>query len=213
MTWLHTNDLHGRVEQLARISTLVSQVRAESRCPVVYVDAGDAEETTNRLSNLTKGVAMQPLLTAAGCQAACVGNAVWLRYGTGALADQAAAAAFPLLLANLAPVEGVTPTAMIVGVGFVGVTDAFRDFLLKGDYGVKPLDEIETVRRHARNLRRQGASRVVVLSHLGLGEMDGRRGVRVSDRQLAAATDGEIDMIIGVIVTICFPRASGWATF
>ena len=86
---------------------------------------------------------------------------------------------------------------MIDGVGFVGVTDAFRDFLLKGDYGVKPLDEIDTVKRHARSLRRHGARRVAVLSHLGLGEMAGRRGARVSDRQLAAATDGKIDLIIG----------------
>jgi 2',3'-cyclic-nucleotide 2'-phosphodiesterase (5'-nucleotidase family) len=196
-TVLHTNDLHGRVEQLARIATLVRRIRQASPWPVVYVDAGDVEETTNRLSNLTKGVAMQPLLAEAGCQAACVGNAVWLRYGAQALADHAAAASFPLLLSNLAPVGGVQPSAIIDGVGFVGVTDAFRDFLQMGDYGLSPLDEVETVRQHARDLRRRGARRVAVLSHLGLGEMAGRRGDRISDRELAAALTGEIDLIIG----------------
>jgi 2',3'-cyclic-nucleotide 2'-phosphodiesterase (5'-nucleotidase family) len=197
LTILHTNDLHGRVEQLARVATLVRKIRAETPHPVVYVDAGDVEETTNRLSNLTKGTAMQPLLTAAGCQAACVGNAVWLRYGTHVLAEHAVAAGFPLLLANLVPVEGVRPTATIEGVGFVGVTDAFRDFLEAADYGIEPLDEIETVRRHARELREQGAQLVVVLSHLGLADMHDRRGPRIADRELAPAVSDLVDVIVG----------------
>ena len=197
VTILHTNDLHGRVEQLARAATLVRRIRAETEHPVVYVDAGDLEETTNRLSNLTKGTAMQPILSAAGCQAACVGNAVWLRYGAQVLADHAAAAHYPLLLANLVPVQGVHATTTIDRVGFVGVTDAFRDFLTMGEYGFEPLGEVETVRRHARDLRREGASLVVVLSHLGLGEMADRRGLRMTDRELAAALSGEIDLIVG----------------
>jgi 2',3'-cyclic-nucleotide 2'-phosphodiesterase (5'-nucleotidase family) len=197
LTLLHTNDLHGRVEQLARAATLIARIRAESPHPVVYVDAGDLEETTSRLSNLTKGVAMQPVLAAAGCQAACVGNAVWLRYGTHVLADHAAAATFPLLLANIVPIEGVQPTTLIDGIGFVGVTDAFRDFLGTADYGVQALDEVETVRHHAGQLRAAGARRIVVLSHLGLGDMDGRRGPRLSDRELADAMRGEIDLIVG----------------
>lgn len=197
VTLLHTNDLHGHIEELARIATLVERIRAETDHAVIYVDAGDLEETTNGLSNLTKGVAMQPVLAAAGCQAACVGNAVWLRYGTHVLAHHAAAATFPLLLANLSPVAGVQPTALIDGIGFVGVTDAFRDFLDTADYGVRPLDEVETVRRHARELRAAGAERVVVLSHLGLADMADRRGPRISDRELADALAGEIDLIVG----------------
>lgn len=197
LTLLHTNDLHGRTGQLARVATLVERIREESDHPVVYVDAGDVEETTNRLSNLTRGVAMTELLAAAGCEAACVGNAVWLRYGPGVVAEEAAVAGFPLLLANLAPVEGVRPAALVGGIGFVGLTDAFRDFLEALDYGVHPLDEVEVVRRHARELREQGAELVVVLSHLGLDAMRDRRGPRVSDRQLAAALQGEIDLIVG----------------
>jgi len=197
LTILHTNDLHGHVEQLARVATLVRRIRAETSHPVVYVDAGDVEETTNRLSNLTKGTAMQPLLAAAGCQAACVGNAVWLRYGTHVLAEHAAAAGFPLLLANLVPVEGVQPTATIEGIGFVGVTDAFRDFLETADYGIEALDEVETVRHHARELREQGAELVVCLSHLGLADMRDRRGPRVADRELAPAVAGDVDVIVG----------------
>jgi hypothetical protein len=71
---LHTNDIHGRVEGLARVATLVERIREEAPHRVVYVDAGDVEETTTRLSNLTKGVAMHRLLSAAGCEVAVVGT-------------------------------------------------------------------------------------------------------------------------------------------
>ena len=76
---LHTNDVHGEIEALARIATLVERIRAESDCPMVYVDAGDVEETTTWISNVTSGAAMHCLLSAAGCEAAAVGNASWLR--------------------------------------------------------------------------------------------------------------------------------------
>src|SRR6478672_6630790 len=101
LTILHTNDIHGRVDGLARIATLVEQIKEQSSHRVIYVDAGDVEETTTRLSNLTKGVAMHRLLSAAGCEVSVVGNAVWLRYGPHVIPDQAKAASYPLLLANL----------------------------------------------------------------------------------------------------------------
>jgi 2',3'-cyclic-nucleotide 2'-phosphodiesterase (5'-nucleotidase family) len=42
---LHSNDIHGRIAGLARIATLVEQVRAEHPdIPVLYVDGGDIEE-------------------------------------------------------------------------------------------------------------------------------------------------------------------------
>jgi 2',3'-cyclic-nucleotide 2'-phosphodiesterase (5'-nucleotidase family) len=153
VTLLHTNDIHGRIEGLARIATLVERIRAETPHRVIYVDAGDVEDKTVRLSNLTNGVAMHRLLSAAGCEVSAVGNAVWLLHGTQVLAAQARAASYPLLLANLVPVEGVQATALIDGVGFVGVTDPFRSFLDRGiDYGLEVLDEVEAVRRGAREL-------------------------------------------------------------
>ena len=73
---LHSNDIHGRIEGLARIATLIDEIRAANPgVPVLYLDGGDSEETARRLSNLTKGVAMHHLLSAAGCAAAAVGNA------------------------------------------------------------------------------------------------------------------------------------------
>jgi 5'-nucleotidase/UDP-sugar diphosphatase len=110
---LHSNDIHGRVEGLARIATLVERVRAENPdIPVLYMDAGDSEENSQRLSNLTKGVAMHRLLSAAGCAVATVGNGGIMRYSQHILKDYARAARYPHLLANLrnaddSPLEGV----------------------------------------------------------------------------------------------------------
>jgi 2',3'-cyclic-nucleotide 2'-phosphodiesterase (5'-nucleotidase family) len=196
---LHTNDIHGRIEALARIATLVERVRAEEPdATVIYADVGDIEETTTRISNLTKGVAMHRLLSAAGCQVACVGNAAWLRYGPRVVAEQAQAARYPLLLANLRPVPGTEESALIDGVGFIGVTDPFTAFLEAGfDYGVQAVDIVAAVRRLAGELRSQGAELVVCLSHLGLNAFPGGDEPDFSDRDLARALQGEIDLVLG----------------
>ena len=196
VTILHTNDIHGRVEGLAQVATLVERIRAETPHRVIYVDAGDVEETTSRLSNLTKGVAMHRLLSAAGCEVSVVGNAVWLRYGPHVIPDQARAASYPLLLANLSPVDGVQPTTLIDGVGFVGVTDPFHSFLDGGVYGIEAADEVETVRRWARELRAQGAALVVCLSHLGYA-IEAESYPSALDPELAAQVQGDVDLIIG----------------
>jgi 2',3'-cyclic-nucleotide 2'-phosphodiesterase (5'-nucleotidase family) len=198
VTLLHTNDVHGNVDGLARIATLVERIREETPHRVMYVDAGDVEETTTRLSNLTKGVAMHRLLSAAGCEVAVVGNAAWLRYGPQVIPDQARAAAYPLLLGNLEPVQGVQATALIDGVGFVGVTDPFLDFLHSGiEYGVRPTDEVEAVLRGARELREQGAELVVCLSHLGYRRVAGDIETATVDPELAERVQGEVDVIVG----------------
>ena len=89
---LHSNDIHGRIEGLARIATLVEQVRMENPdIPVLYVDGGDIEETAEYISNVTRGVAMHRLLSVAGCQVAAVGNGGILRYGPQLLEEYAVA--------------------------------------------------------------------------------------------------------------------------
>jgi 2',3'-cyclic-nucleotide 2'-phosphodiesterase (5'-nucleotidase family) len=198
LTLLHTNDIHGRVEGLARVATLVEQIRVETPHRVIYADAGDVEETTSRLSNLTKGVAMHQLLSAAGCEVAVVGNATWLRYGPQVIPDQARAASYPLLLANLEPVGGVQATALLGNVGFVGVTDPFLTFLGgEIDYGLNVLDEVEAVLDGARQLRDRGAELVVCLSHLGHRRVGEDLEIATIDPELAERVQGAVDVIVG----------------
>jgi 2',3'-cyclic-nucleotide 2'-phosphodiesterase (5'-nucleotidase family) len=192
LTILHSNDIHGQVDGLARIATLVDRIRAETSHRVLYVDCGDVEETTSRLSNLTKGVAMHRLLGAAGCEVAAVGNAVWLRYGAEAVAAAARVASYPLLCANLKPIDGVADTALIHGVGFLAVTDPFERFQDEFDFGLRSLPVVEVAREHARALRAAGAELVVLLSHMGLDPV-----VEQNDDVLARELAGEVDLILG----------------
>lgn len=197
LTLLHTNDIHGEVEGLARLATMVERIRAEAEHPVVYLDAGDVEETTSRLSNLTKGAAMHRLLSAAGCDVATVGNAAWLRYGAQVIAEHASVAAYPLLVANLRPIPGTQPSATIhageTTIGVIGLTASFAQFLEGFDFGLEALDEAGVARELARALRADGADLVLVLSHLGLDVPQ----AAIDDRRLALELAGGVDLIIG----------------
>jgi 2',3'-cyclic-nucleotide 2'-phosphodiesterase (5'-nucleotidase family) len=200
LTILHTNDIHGRIEGLARIATLVEQIRAETPHRVVYVDCGDVEETTSRLSNVTKGAAMHRLMSAAGCRAMTVGNASWFRYGPQVLPEHAANASYPLLCANLrapggAQLTGTQDTCVLdvdgIAVGLIGVTAPFEDMQF---FDVEVVPAAHAVREHAGELRALGADIVVVLSHLG---WDNPVAGLYGDRDLAVDVAGEVDVIVG----------------
>ena len=193
---LHTNDVHGHVEGIARVATVVERVRRENPdAAVAYVDAGDVEETTSRLSNLTKGAAMHRLLHAAGCRAAAIGNGAVLRYGVEVVEQLAAAVPYPHLAANLfrdgALVPGAQATALLdlggVRVGLIGLTPMDWEGIYEGMFGCTRPPPEDVVREHAPRLRAAGADAVVVLSHVGLAR----------DRAIAEAADGEIDAIVG----------------
>ena len=193
LTILHTNDIHGRQDRIAQIATHVARVRAAADHPVLYLDAGDVEESTSRISSMTKGTAMHRLLGRAGCDAATVGNACWLRYGPGVLADHARASPHPQLLANFEPVEGPVPFVLLGDVGVFGLSDPYRGVFTDTDFGFEPLDELEVARRCARDLRGRGARLVVFLSHLGLDNPP----AAWDDRRIAAELQGDVDLIIG----------------
>jgi 2',3'-cyclic-nucleotide 2'-phosphodiesterase (5'-nucleotidase family) len=191
LTLLHTNDIHGRQERIAQIATIVERERTVAPHRVLYLDAGDVEESTNRLSNLTKGAAMHRLLGRAGCEAATVGNACWIRYGPGVLAEHARVAPYPLLLGNFDAVEGPVPSVLLGDVGIFGLSDPFRE-LGDVEWGFHALDEVAVARRLARDLRGRGARLVVLLSHLGL-----ETEARWDDRRIAVELQDEVDVIVG----------------
>ena len=193
---LHTNDVHGRVDGLSRVATVVERVRSENPdAAVVYVDAGDVEEATNRLSNLTKGAALHRLLDAIGCRAVAVGNGAVLRYGHQVLVGLAAVSSYPHLAANLLVdgdvVPGAKASALVtergVRVGLVGLTPTnFRD-IYERIFGLELPPAAPIVVEHARRLRDEGAEVVVLLSHVGLD----------ADRELAPQVKDVVDVIVG----------------
>jgi 2',3'-cyclic-nucleotide 2'-phosphodiesterase (5'-nucleotidase family) len=196
---LHTNDIHGRTDGIARVATMVDRLREEhSDVPVLYFDLGDVEESTVALSSLTKGAAMHRLLSAAGCDAAAIGNAALLSYGAAVLADEAAFARYPLLMANLrqgdgSPVPGTKPRYMLqagnLPLGLIGITTDLPElgdiyeFLLK----LHILPPAGAIREICAALRQDGAGAVILLSHMGLA----------MDRRLAGELQGEVALILG----------------
>jgi 2',3'-cyclic-nucleotide 2'-phosphodiesterase (5'-nucleotidase family) len=194
---LHTNDMHGRIEGMERIGTLIERIRAEhADLPVLYFDLGDVEESTVRLSSLTKGVAMHRLLNAMGCDAAAVGNAVLPRYGLPPLAAHGEVAHYPLLLANLrlgdgSPLPGTQPRALLqagsLRLGLIGISSELDGEMYQRFLGLRTLPPGPLVRELAAALRQDGADAVILLSHMGLEV----------DRQLAAELQGEAALILG----------------
>jgi 2',3'-cyclic-nucleotide 2'-phosphodiesterase (5'-nucleotidase family) len=192
---LHTNDIHGNIEGLARIATLVARIKAENPAtPVFFFDCGDVEEPSSRLSNVTKGTAMHRLLNAAGCDAAVAGNGAWLRYGPQVLAEHGAAARYPLLAANLRThagslLAGVQPAALLragaLRLGVIGVSTDMPDYTAFFDLQAVPAAPL--VRELAAAFRQDGANAVIVLSHLGLA----------ADRELAANLQEDVVAIFG----------------
>jgi 2',3'-cyclic-nucleotide 2'-phosphodiesterase (5'-nucleotidase family) len=192
LTILHTNDVHGHQERLAQIATIVRREKADAGHTVLYLDAGDVEDTSNRLSNLTKGTAMHRLLGAAGCDAATVGNASWLRYGPRALTEHARASAFPQLLANFTGIDGPVPSVLFGEVGIVGVTDPF-DRVDDVEWGFGRLEVLDAAKATAHDLRARGARLVVLLSHLGYDH----EFPPWDDRRIAPELQADVDLIIG----------------
>jgi len=192
LTILHTNDIHGHQDRLAQIATLVAREKARSDHTVLYLDAGDVEDTTNRLSNLTKGTAMHRLLSVARCDAATVGNACWLRYGAASLTEHARASTYPQLLANFTGIEGPVPSVLLGDVGIVGITDPF-DRIGDVDWGFGRRDVLESAKDAARDLRACGAKLVVLLSHLGYEH----EYPPWDDRRIAPELQDDVDLIIG----------------
>lgn len=195
LTILHTNDIHGHSLNLARAITVIENLRQTHReHPVLYFDAGDVEDTSNRLSNLTKGRSMHRLLGLANPDAAVVGNGSLLRYGYHVLAEHAQALGAPLLLANvLMPYGAIIPGLRAVTIldagkvrlGVIGVTapiPAYARF-----FGLQLPDPAETISTWADKLQESNVQGVVVLSHLGLE----------ADRELAAVVQGKVVAIIG----------------
>jgi 2',3'-cyclic-nucleotide 2'-phosphodiesterase (5'-nucleotidase family) len=192
---LHSNDIHGHVEGMARIGTLVSQIRAENDdAAVLYFDVGDSEEYANRLSSLTKGIAVHRLLAAAGCDGVVVGNAILARYGPKAVTDQAAAIAYPHLAANVRfsdgrAIPGTQPTAVLqagpVRLGLIGVTAEMDNYVRFFDLQIMPTFPL--VHELIAELHDAGADAVILLSHLGLE----------ADRKMATALPGDVPLILG----------------
>lgn len=197
VTIFHTNDMHGRLEAMARLSHFTRTLRTQAEQfghKVLFWDAGDAADRRIQISSITKGTAFMTVMNAMDYQLQTMGNAIALPYGPQAIEAVAARANFPILAANLRDGKG----PLVPGVneyviqtlaggfqyGVIGLTAPWGDIYQVFDLHLP--DFIEVARSLVRKIRRSGVNIVIVLSHLGIED----------DRRLATEVKG-IDLIIG----------------
>lgn len=205
VTILHTNDLHGKLENFtaiddivggsARIATLVKGIRDSAPGIVLLLDAGDATHGTI-LSNFFDGEPVIDVMNAMGYDAMEIGNHDF-NYGQDGLAERASQAEFPILAANIVvTVTGERPSfcqpyvikeVMGKRIAIFGLITPDTPVVThpKNVVGLTFLDPIETAAMLVPKLR-PNADLIIALTHIGY-EMD---------KQLAEEVGG-IHVIVG----------------
>lgn len=209
---LHTNDTHSRMDPfpmdggpfqglggVARRMSLIKQVR-DSHPNVLLLDSGDIFQGTPYF-NFFGGEIEFKAMSAMGYDAATIGNHDFDN-GVGGLASMLPHASFRLVSANYdvsrsALSDHVTPWIIRelggIRVGIFGLGIGFEGLVLPVLHQrVRYLDPYLAAERCVEDLRREGCSLVICLSHLGYRY----RGNAPSDTRLAQEVDG-IDLILG----------------
>ncbi len=210
---LHTNDTHSRMDPFpmdggrfeglggaARRATLIRRVR-EANEHVLLLDSGDIFQGTPYF-NFFGGELEFRAMTAMGYDVATLGNHDFDN-GVDELVAMLPEAGFEFVSANY-DVSGSALAGHVepytirefggVRVGIFGLGIAFEKLVLASLHeGVVYTDPVAAARTACRELRGQGCSLVICLSHLGYRYDD---PARPSDQALAAAVP-EIDLILG----------------
>jgi 2',3'-cyclic-nucleotide 2'-phosphodiesterase (5'-nucleotidase family) len=150
---VYTNDLHARLERLASVGERIAEVR-ESGDPVLLVDAGDAwQDFRVPLYAVWGAERVAEWMNRVGYDAMAPGNHDFYP-GWSKVEALAAAAAFPVLCANLAPVDGTAAPflgSVRVAVGgldvlVVGLT-ALEDLPTLDIPWLRPVDPVRALQR------------------------------------------------------------------
>ncbi|MCS7217204.1 MAG: 5'-nucleotidase C-terminal domain-containing protein [Candidatus Bipolaricaulota bacterium] len=190
---LHLNDVHSRLDDLAKVATLVEEIRAQVP-EALLVHAGDQFLGTLYFT-VHKGRADAEVLNLLGLAAMALGNHEF-NEGPRGLADFADRVNFPLLCANC----DLTREPLLAGkikpyvvltvggekVGVVGVLTPDTAWASNPGPNVTFTDPVAAVRAAVADLTAQGITKIVVLSHLGWTQ----------DLALAQSVPG-IDVLVG----------------
>lgn len=181
ITILHTNDMHGRLEAMARLTTFVRQQRMElekAGRQVLYVDCGDAADRSLRFCGVTKGSVYPPILGAMGVQMQCLGNDISITYGPPAASIMAQNSPFPVLAANFFRdrkplLAGFQPTQTwpisdTISIGMLGLTVNMQDFYALFDFPI--VDFVYSAEEWYADLKTKIKGPFIVISHLGLAD-------------------------------------------
>jgi 2',3'-cyclic-nucleotide 2'-phosphodiesterase (5'-nucleotidase family) len=209
LTILHVNDYHGRVkpfidktinpqEQVggaAYLAAMIRKVRAQNPGGTLLLAAGDMFQGSP-VSNLFHGAPVMDVMNELKFDAMTLGNHEF-DWGMGAFTRLRKEARFPFLAANIVNsrgslLSGIRPYTILqkghAKVAVIGLTIPETEYITKPDNvkGLIFLRPEAVLPRLIQEVRQQGASIVILLSHLGLD----------ADRRVASAIPG-IDVIVG----------------
>lgn len=215
LTILHTNDQHSRIEPFdasytrnpnqggfARRAALVQQIRKEEK-NVLLLDSGDTFQGTPYF-NFFGGELEFKLMSMMGYDASTMGNHDFDN-GLQGFKKVQPHAKFPFICSNYdfsdTILDGHTLPYKVfnkngIRVGIFGLGIQLAGLVGKKDYGeTKYLDPLETAQHYAGLLRQEKKCDLVIcLSHLGYDYRED--SAKISDKILAAKTEG-IDLILG----------------
>ncbi|WP_201008768.1 bifunctional metallophosphatase/5'-nucleotidase [Paenibacillus glycanilyticus] len=191
---LHSNDIHSRLENAAKIMTYIEEQRAAYGSErVLCLDIGDHMDRIRLETEGSDGMVNVELLNAAGYDAVTLGNNEGLTYSKDTLERVYREAKFTILGANMRELAtGKLPEWLLPGtvmekngirIGLIAATARYTDFyeLLGWDL----TDPLEAIGGEVRRLREQ-VDVIAVMSHLGINV----------DKQMAEKIPG-IDLIMG----------------
>jgi 2',3'-cyclic-nucleotide 2'-phosphodiesterase (5'-nucleotidase family) len=202
---MHVNDIHGRVEAakydgmgLARVSTLVKQVRAEDP-NVILLDAGDAIHGTV-FAALSDGESVVKIMNEMGYDAMTTGNHDY-NYGLDRLENLQNTMNYPVVVANVTYKENgekafkpyiikTLPNGVKVGIFGLATPETAYKTSPTNVEAVVFEDPIAAAKESVAALKAEGVNYIVALAHLG-NDPD---SVYTSTK-LATEVDG-IDLIV-----------------
>ncbi len=216
---LHTNDVHGAIEEYAKVRALKDEFAARG-ADVILADAGDFSQGTPYVST-TKGADAVTVMNATGYDVVTLGNHEF-DFGYEQLKSNLSKANFKVICADVYDAQGntiydpnyVITTASGLKIGFFGMETPetqtkVNPALIKGIKFAAKSEIYTCAQAQVNTLKAQGCDLVVCLAHLGVDEESAPDGHRSVD-MLANVTG--IDLVIdGHSHTVMTAGAAGEA--
>lgn len=185
---LHTNDVHSRFENFARMSAKIRELKNEN---TIILDAGDFHDFLSVELQGTKGVAGGKFLKVADYDAIAVGNNEAFAEME-ILETMTTTGLIPFLSCNFygtdrSPINGIKRSVIVdrqgIRILIIGATPVCNKFYeLEGKYASDPAEEV----KKELESNKGNYDLCVLLSHLGIK----------TDREMAEKVEG-IDVIVG----------------
>jgi 5'-nucleotidase len=195
LTVIHTNDSHSHLGNIARLATVISEIKDEAGSDnTLLLDAGDVCGGTVYY-NLYRGQADIYFMEQLGYEAMCPGNHEF-DHGAEAFSAFMDSVDFPVVCANvdfsneenvdIIPVPWVIIEKNGERYGIFGLLTQETAEIASPGENIKINDPIAAAREAVAELQQQGITKIIALTHQGWQD----------DLNLAAAVEG-IDIIIG----------------